>query len=206
MRLLSKININKANLEEEFFPFFHVEHCFGNDLDSSELLRDFPSINAGGSFPTKKLSQGPLKNLIEELEGAEFKSIIEDKFDINLKNAEVITTLRGFSRSKDGQIHTDSKSKIVTVLIYLNPDWNHQKGNLRLLKDNNNLDNYIKEIPSEIGNLVAFKVTANCWHGFKAYEGKRLSIQLNYVNPQSASSHRFRHTISSKIKQILKGP
>ena len=170
------------------------------------MLRDFPSINAGGSFPTEKLSQGPLKNLIEELEGAEFKSIIEDKFDINLKNAEVITTLRGFSRSKDGQIHTDSKSKIVTVLIYLNPDWNHQKGNLRLLKDNNNLDNYIKEIPSEIGNLVAFKVTANCWHGFKAYEGKRLSIQLNYVNPQSASSHRFRHTISSKIKQILKRP
>ena len=158
------------------------------------------------AFQLKKLSQGPLKNLIEELEGAEFKSIIEDKFDINLKNAEVITTLRGFSRSKDGQIHTDSKSKIVTVLIYLNPDWNHQKGNLRLLKDNNNLDNYIKEIPSEIGNLVAFKVTANCWHGFKAYEGKRLSIQLNYVNPQSASSHRFRHTISSKIKQILKRP
>ena len=102
MRLLSKININKANLEEEFFPFFHVENCFGNELDSSELLRDFPSINAGGSFPTEKLSQGPLKNLIEELEGAEFKSIIEDKFDINLKNAEVITTLRGFSRSKDG--------------------------------------------------------------------------------------------------------
>ena len=57
------------------------------------MLRDFPSINAGGSFPTEKLSQGPLKNLIEELEGAEFKSIIEDKFDINLKNAEVITTL-----------------------------------------------------------------------------------------------------------------
>ena len=206
MRLLSKININKANLEEEFFPFFHVENCFGNELDPSELLRDFPSINAGGSFPTEKLSQGPLKNLIEELEGAEFKSIIEDKFDINLEDAEVITTLRGFSRPKDGQIHTDSKSKIVTVLIYLNPDWNHQKGNLRLLKDNNNLDNYIKEIPSEIGNLVAFKVTANCWHGFKAYEGKRLSIQLNYVNPQSASSHRFRHTISSKIKQILKRP
>ena len=206
MRLLSKININNANLEKEYFPFFHVENCFGNELDSSELLRDFPTINAGGSFPTEKLSRGPLKNLIEELEGAEFKSIIENKFDINLENAEVITTLRGFSRSKDGQIHTDSKSKIVTVLIYLNPDWNHQKGNLRLLKDNNNLDNYIKEIPSEIGNLVAFKVTANCWHGFKAYEGKRLSIQLNYVNPQSASSHRFRHTISSKIKQILKRP
>ncbi len=89
MRLLSKININNANLEEEFFPFFHVENCFGNELDSNELLRDFPSISAGGSFPTEKLSQGPLKNLIEELEGAEFKSIIEDKFS-NRKIGKII--------------------------------------------------------------------------------------------------------------------
>ena len=44
MRMLSKININNANLEEEFFPFFHVENCFDKELDSSELLRDFPPL------------------------------------------------------------------------------------------------------------------------------------------------------------------
>ena len=62
---------------------------------------------------------------------------------VDLKHAEVITTLRGFSRLKDGKIHTDSQSKIVTVLLYLNKNWDNEIGNLRLLKKNNDLENYI---------------------------------------------------------------
>jgi Rps23 Pro-64 3,4-dihydroxylase Tpa1-like proline 4-hydroxylase len=121
-----------------------------------------------------------------------------------LSDAEVVTTLRGYSRSKDGQIHTDSKTKILTVLLYLNPNWHSSVGNLRLLKINNSLDNYIKEIPSEFGNLVAFKVTDDCWHGFEPFEGKRLSIQLNYIYPQALQSHRFRHKLSSYLKKLFK--
>ena len=145
-----------------------------------------------------------MKDLIQELEGNEFRSLLEHKFKIDLTDSEVVTTLRGFSRSKDGKIHTDSKSKILTVLLYLNIDWNNHEGNLRLLKENNNLDNTIKEISSEFGNLIAFQVTENCWHGFKAFEGKRLSIQLNYIYPDSLSSHNLRHKISSAFKNLLK--
>ncbi len=203
MRLLDKDKISTAFVEKEFFPFFHVENAFLEGVDSSELVASFPNIGTGGSFPSEDIPKGPIKQLIKELESDDFKSILEDKLNVDLNNSKVITTLRGISRSRDGQIHTDSKSKILTVLLYLNPLWDNKIGNLRLLKENSNLDDYITEISSDFGNLVAFKVTENCWHGFEPFEGKRLSIQLNYIYSDSLNSHKLRHMISSKLKRFL---
>ena len=162
MRFLDKKNINDAIVEKEVFPFFHTENAFIKSLDPGHIIDAFPNITSGGSYPVNDLVTGPLKELVAELEGREFKNILENKLNVDLKDAHVITTLRGFSRLKDGQIHTDSKTKILTVLLYLNPNWESHIGNLRLLNENNNLNNYIKEIPSSFGNLVAFKVTDNC--------------------------------------------
>ena len=205
MQLLDKNQLNLAKVDNNFFPYFHVENALSNFLNSSDLVKDFPDIDSGGSFPSDNLKEGDLKKLVEELEGDEFKDILENKLGVNLKNAEVITTLRGFSRFKDGKIHTDSQSKIVTVLLYLNKNWDNEIGNLRLLKKNNDLDNYIQEISSEYGNLVAFKVTDNCWHGFMPFEGKRLSIQLNYILPKSLNMHKIRHKLSASFKKLISG-
>ena len=205
MQLLDKNQLNLAKVDNNFFPYFHVENALSNFLDSSDLVKDFPDIDSGGSFPSDNLKQGDIKKLVEELEGDEFKAILENKLGVNLKDAEVITTLRGFSRFKDGKIHTDSQSKIVTVLLYLNKNWDNEIGNLRLLKKNNDLDNYIQEISSEYGNLVAFKVTDNCWHGFMPFEGKRLSIQLNYIYPKSLNIHKIRHKLSASFKKLISG-
>lgn len=202
MRFLDKKNINDAIVEKEVFPFFHTENAFIKSLNPEHIIDDFPNITSGGSYPVNDLVAGPLKELVSELEGREFKNILENKLNVDLKDAQVITTLRGFSRLKDGQIHTDSKTKILTVLLYLNPNWDSHIGNLRLLNENNNLNNYIKEISSSFGNLVAFKVTENCWHGFEPFEGKRLSIQLNYVYPDALKTHSLRHTVSSFFKKL----
>ena len=205
MQLLDKNQLNLAEVDNNFFPYFHVENALSNFLDSSNLVKDFPDIDSGGSFPSDNLKEGDIKKLVEELEGDEFKAILENKLGVNLKDAEVITTLRGFSRFKDGKIHTDSQSKIVTVLLYLNKNWDNEIGNLRLLKKNNDLDNYIQEISPEYGNLVAFKVTDNCWHGFMPFEGKRLSIQLNYILPKSLNMHKIRHKLSASFKKLISG-
>ena len=205
MQLLDKNQLNLAKVDNNFFPYFHVKNALSNFLNSSDLVKDFPDINSGGSFPSDNLKEGDIKKLVEELEGDEFKAILENKLGVNLKDAEVITTLRGFSRFKDGKIHTDSQSKIVTVLLYLNKNWDNEIGNLRLLKKNNDLDNYIQEISSEYGNLVAFKVTDNCWHGFMPFEGKRLSIQLNYIYPKSLNMHKIRHKLSASLKKLISG-
>ena len=205
MQLLDKNQLNLAKVDNNFFPYFHVENALSNFLDSSDLVKDFPDIDSGGSFPSDNLKEGDVKKLVEELEGDEFKAILENKLGVNLKDAEVITTLRGFSRFKDGKIHTDSQSKIVTVLLYLNKNWDNEIGNLRLLKKNNDVNNYIQEVSTEYGNLVAFKVTDNCWHGFMPFEGKRLSIQLNYIYPKSLNIHKIRHKLSASFKKLISG-
>ena len=205
MQLLDKIQLNLAKVDKCFFPYFHVENALSHDFEPLDLVDNFPDIDSGGSFPSDNLDEGYIKTLVQELEGDKFRAILEDKLEVDLKDAEVITTLRGFSRAKDGKIHTDSQSKIVTVLLYLNKNWDNSIGNLRLLKKNNDLEDYIQEISSEYGNLVAFKVTDNCWHGFMPFEGKRLSIQLNYIYPKSLNTHKIRHKLSSSFKKLITG-
>ncbi len=61
-----------------------------------------------------------IKEVIDELDGPEFQKAIADKFDVDLDGRPKMYWLRGYTRSKDGQIHTDSKDKIITVLLYLN--------------------------------------------------------------------------------------
>ena len=205
MQLIDSEKLYQAIINEEFFPYFHVENIFLDKVDNELIINDFPEIVDGGSFHIDSVSSGEsILKLIDELESEEVKKILETKFNVNLEEAKVVTTLRGYSRKKDGKIHTDSKTKLLTVLLYLNKNWSDNNGNLRLLKRNNGLEDYIKEIPCTFGSLVAFKVTNKCWHGFKAYEGKRLSIQLNYIYPESLKSHNLRHKLSSGLKSIFK--
>ena len=52
---------------------------------------------------------------------------------------------------KDGKIHSDSKSKVLTFLLYLNEEWVNEKGLLRMLKNNSDLEDFIQEIPASFG-------------------------------------------------------
>ena len=204
MQIIDNDKLSQAKVNKEFFPFLHVENIFFDEVDSELIIKDFPKITDGGSFHADSIPLGEsINKLICELESNEVKQILERKFDLNLEDTKVTTTLRGFSRKKDGQIHTDSKTKIITVLLYLNEEWPEKNGNLRLLKGNNNLEDYIKEIPCTFGSMVAFKVTNKCWHGFKPYEGTRLSIQLNYIYPEALRLHNLRHKLSASLKSIF---
>ena len=196
--------IYETVVQNEYFPFFTVNNSFLEDVDSSQLVEDFPDISEGGSFPVDLNAGQNIKDLIKELEGPEFRKLLEDKFKVELKNKPAVTTLRGYSRLKDGKIHTDSSTKTVTVLLYLNQNWNENEGHLRLLKDSEDLTNYIEEVPCTFGSMVGFRVTKNCWHGFQPYEGKRLSLQLNYISSQSLGLHNARHRISAFFKQFFK--
>ena len=195
--------IQETKVQKEFFPFFTVSNSFLEDVNSSALVEDFPDISEGGSFPVDDNAGQNIKDLIRELEGPEFRKLLEDKFKVELKNKPAVTTLRGYSRLKDGKIHTDSSTKTVTVLLYLNLNWSENEGHLRLLKDSEDLNNYIEEVPCTFGSMVGFRVTRNCWHGFQPYEGKRLSLQLNYISSQSLGLHNARHRISAFFKQFF---
>jgi len=143
--------------------------------------------------------------LISELEGADFRNCIAEKFAVDLTNRPTTITLRGYSRDKrDGLIHADSKSKPITVLLYFNPTWTARNGRLRVLNSEHMEDCHV-EVPPTAGTRLIFKVTYNCWCGYPSFEGIRRAIQLNYLVSQKAAHHDLlHHRLSAKKKAIKK--
>ena len=160
-------------------------------------------IEKKGSFPLSRLTYGlAFKELTDELLGPEFASTVATKFNLDLSSYPTMITVRGWSDPGDGQLHTDSKDKLITVLLYLNPEWNVEGGYLRLLRSKN-VDDYIAEVPPTIGSMVIFKRCDHSWHGFPPFEGKRMSLQMNWVKSDSyRRKERFRHEISSFVKAL----
>jgi Rps23 Pro-64 3,4-dihydroxylase Tpa1-like proline 4-hydroxylase len=115
-----------------------------------------------------------------------------------------MVTVRGQARAKDGRIHTDTDTKIVTVLLYLNPGWKDDGGRLRLLRSSASLDDYFAEVPPEAGTAVFFRCTDNAWHAHTPYVGQRRAIQLNWVTDESVVRHEERrHRLSARLKKWL---
>lgn len=194
--------LEAAPLHNQPFPYVVVKN-FINEKFLSSLIDHFPSIPHRGSIPAHSVPNESLfKNLIQELEGEKLKNSIADKFTIDLKDKPVMTTLRATTTERDGLIHTDSRGKLITVLLYLNPSWPHEGGKLRLLNDKHSLENYFEEVSPLAGHCLIFKVTPNGWHGHKPFVGKRFSLQLNYLRSEtSLTKHLNHHRFSALLKR-----
>lgn len=197
-------SLNNAPLQTLPFPYFKVEESIYPD-DVKGIINSFPDIADGGSYNVDDVELNePFKSLIESIDSPEFRRIICEKFDVQVMDLPMMITLRGYSRQKDGRIHTDSKTKVATILIYLNEKWEADTGKLRILRNGHDMDDYVDEISPGPGALLAFKVTDNCWHGYPAFEGKRQSIQINFLTSAAAGNkHRFFHRLSAKLKRLI---
>lgn len=194
--------LEKAKLETE--PFEHIVIPQFLDRDMIERVNDtFPPMVSGGSFAIESLKTGmAIKEVIDELDSPHFENLIEQKFDIELAGRPKMYSLRGHTRAKDGRIHRDSQDKIITVLLYLNRDWPHKNGRLRLLRDQSNLDDYAVEVPADNGTLLVFKRSSKSWHGHYPYVGQRRALQMNWVTGAGSKVwHRLRHSLSAKLKR-----
>lgn len=196
--------IRNARLRTDPYPYTVIEDVIVGE-EVSAVLNDFPPIELPGSIPLSAVTPGPaFQALIDEMNSDGFRREIEGLFGVDLAGKPIMTTLRGVMRDKDGRIHTDSKTKIITVLVYFNEDWQDEGGYLRILRNGTDLDNYVEEVPPKLGTMVIFQVTDNCWHGHKPLVGKRLSIQMNYLVDEAAmDKHQFFHRLSAKIKKFF---
>lgn len=187
------------------FPFVTVEG-FVRGERVKDLTRDFPAMSDGGVYPVDILPLGPsMQRLVAEISGAEFRKVVEDKFGLELGAHPPMVTLRGHSRDKDGRIHKDSGDKVVSLLLYLNEQWPHKAGNLRMLRSPDDLESTVAEIPSLAGSLVIFKVTPNGWHGHHRFVGERRVLMLNYMASEAALKRELkRHRFSAKVKGFKK--
>lgn len=196
--------LKNAEVSSTPYPFFIVENAIA-DSEVQSVIQEFPKIEQGGSFNIEDVEIKPnFDRFLKSLDTPEFRQILTDKFDVNVMEHPMMITLRGYSRQKDGRIHSDSKSKLLTILIYLNESWDAPNGRLRILNDDKDINNYVAEINAGPGSLVAFKVTDNGWHGYIPYEGQRQSIQINFLTSEKANAkHKFFHGLSAKVKKIF---
>ncbi|HVV64385.1 MAG TPA: 2OG-Fe(II) oxygenase [Rhizomicrobium sp.] len=199
--------VRRATLVEKPFPYI-MAPGFVREEAIAAIERDFPLVTHPGSFPLPTLRYGPaFRVFMDAIRGAEFTTAVAEKFDIDLSTRPTMVTVRGWSSARDGQIHTDSVTKLITVLIYMNGKWESPKGRLRLLRSPDDLNDVVAEVPPDEGTLLVFKNQSNAWHGFEPFEGPRKVIQLNWVtNGRVVWWEQTRHKISAFFKGKQEAP
>lgn len=149
------------------------------------INNDYPDINGPGNFTPENLEYGSaFSALLEDLRSPVLRNTFADKFSLDLEPYPLQISVRKYCELSDGNVHNDSQTKILTSLIYLNKEWTHENGRLRLLNSSWNIEDYATEIVPENGTLVTFRRSDKSFHGFKKYAGIRRSIQMYYVKPK----------------------
>jgi hypothetical protein len=203
MRHLDLAKFRATRLETAPFAYIIVPGFLRSESVKA-VNATFPAINTGGSFPLDSVdATATIKDVIAELDGPEFEAAVAEKFGVTLSDKPKMYSLRGYLRARDGQIHTDSKDKIITALLYLNEHWDNSGGRLRLLRNGTDLENYVAEVPPDNGNLLIFKRTENSWHGHYPFEGPRRALQMNWMMGEgSRGLHAMRHKLSATMKRL----
>jgi SM-20-related protein len=111
---------------------------------------------------------------------------------VDLERMPTTVTVRRYAQASDGNIHTDSWTKIITALVYFNPDWPHESGALRLLRSPTDIEDYAVEVPPLSGTLIAFRRNECSFHGHKPFEGERRMLQMSWVRPTSGAALALR--------------
>ena len=204
--MLSMLDLERFRntpLTREPFEFLIVPE-FVKAAARAAVDKDYPEVARPGSFPLREVTYGPaFAKLIEEMRSDEFRQAFEEKFNVDLTNRPDMITVRGRCSEKDGKIHTDSETKIITILIYMNPAWESSGGRLRLLRSGTNLDEVIQEVPPTEGTLLAFRRSNNSWHGHKPFSGPRRAIQFNWVTSEAVvRREQNRHRLSAWVKKL----
>jgi SM-20-related protein len=170
----------------------------------ADLRRDFPSIAKPGYLTVDEVDlHGRFKTLIEELEGPELTEELSSKFGRDLHQFPRLTTIMKRSQPKYGAIHTDGPSKIMTMLVYMNDDWQQDDGGrLRVLYDDKKYEPYAVEVPPTMGTMFAFLRSDNSWHGHRPFVGERRVVQVAWVKSQADVERKKKH---NKVAQFLKG-
>ena len=200
--MLDLERIRNARVRAEPFPYFVVEDAIPA-TNAPTVAADFPAIDRPGAIDVEQTEFGPsFGALLDDLKGDALRRIIADKLGVELEGRNIVVNVRGQMRLTDGNIHTDTPSKLVTVLVYFNEPGANDETGLRILKNGRDLDDYVEEIPPRLGTMIVFKVTPDCWHGHKAVPGKRLSLQLNYLSGvKTRGKHQLAHRLVGRMKR-----
>jgi hypothetical protein len=169
------------------------------------VLDDFPAINGPSNYTPEQLTYGPAFGaLLTELCSDATRDAFASAFDIDLNGAEPSIGIRGYSEATDGNIHTDHRSKVVTVLLYFNREWPHEGGRLRMMRSKSDMEDYAAEVAPLAGTMLAFRRSENSFHGHKPHVGERKMLQMSYTRPTSVWRLEKRLSVLTKpVRRLL---
>ena len=196
--------LEQTNLESSPFEHVVVKDFVGKDA-IDEINKDYPEIDDPKNFQLEDLSYGPgFEQFLTELQSDEVRKAVERKFGIDLTGKPSQITVRRLCEASDGKIHTDSRTKIISALVYFNEEWPHEGGQLRLLRSETDLEDYAVEVPPKAGTLLAFRRCENSYHGHKPFEGERRMVQIAWVEPKRVGNYQGkRDKIMWRIKRFF---
>ncbi len=204
--LLDPARLERADTDVRREPFpFMIAHGQLPDDARGDLERDFPRYSSAGFFPYAADDCGPSMNaLVEQLTLPEFASEIGRRLGIeNLGQYPALVTLCRLLNRRHGTIHTDSKSKIATALLYLNGRWpDTSDGCLRFLTRIDDIDSLAApELKPLYGEFAVFKRCDNSFHGHLPFEGERRVVQIAWL---TSEDEKLRKTKRGKFSRAFK--
>ena len=193
-----------TDVRREPFPFL-IAHGQLPDDARPDLERDFPRYTSAGFFPYDPADCGPSVNaLVANLTSPAFGGAIGQRLGIvYLWYYPTLVTLCRYLNKRHGTIHTDSRSKVATALLYLNSQWpDTSDGCLRFLRRIDNIDELIApELTPLYGEFAVFKRCDNSFHGHLPFEGERRVIQVAWL---TSEEEKLRKTKRGKFARAFK--
>jgi Rps23 Pro-64 3,4-dihydroxylase Tpa1-like proline 4-hydroxylase len=183
MTLTQLAALDAAELQTDPFDYIVVPD-FLSPAQLKLVNADYPEISTATNHELDDLHYGPrFAEVLQELETDEFKQHLGDKFNVDLSESPTTVTVRKYCERTDGHIHRDHASKLITMLLYFNEEWDSDGGCLRMLRSPSNLEDYTAEVKPMGGTLLAFRRTNHSWHGHKQFVGERRMLQYNFLSP-----------------------
>ncbi len=206
MSLVNLQALQTAELHTDPFDFLVVPGFLSPEV-VARVNADYPAIETAANHELDKLQYGPAFGaLMEELRGPSFATLLGERFDMELASLPTTVSVRKFCERTDGNIHTDHKSKVITVLVYFNEGWDHPDGQLRMLRSGSDIEDYAAQVSPLGGTLLAFRRTDHSWHGHTRFVGERRMVQLNYLDesPLAVAAQRISRFGTHFLKNVLR--
>ncbi len=205
MSLINLDALRQAEMQTDPFDFMVVPGFISPEVLAS-VNAAYPGIDSAANHALDSLDYGDaFAELMQELQDQAFAEVLGQRFDMELASLPTTVTVRKYCERSDGNIHTDHKSKVITVLVYFNEDWQHQEGQLRMLRAKDDIENYTAQVAPLGGTLLAFRRTDHSWHGHTRFVGERRMVQLNYLDqsPLSVAAQRISRFGTHFMKNVL---
>lgn len=179
--------LEAAKVYDTPFRFMTATGALSHD-QAGAVRADYPAIEKSGFLPLSKLQvKGAFAELIDDLNSPLLADILSRKLSLELRDKPRMITVRRLSKRGDGRIHNDSRSKICTMLVYLNEDWDSAEGGaVRALNGPDDMDDYALQFPPLAGNVFAFARSETSWHGHPPFVGERYVVQTTFLVSREA--------------------